>query len=244
VVEDEGSSGSLADLFEALLAPMTVGFGWGPRVAMEMLFEHLRARLVGRRVDVETSSGPLAFTVCELRARIDSIAAAAGQADEVSLSVRNVEFSGLDFAEVTAALGNVHTRIGTRPTVVCAPIDLRVDLTNEQVSRLLQRFSSRIVASCMETGRVRLRWCRAPAAGWIDVLPELVRDQLVLRPVALGRKRWSLGFGRRIPARSAPVKLPARARVTGVDVRQAAVSVDIHMDQWQVDYSRILGLGR
>ena len=248
MVEDKDSSGSLTDLFQALAAPLTEsGLAsiptWGAQIALETLLEHVRARLVGRRVDVETAHGTLAFTLCGLGAQLDSIAATAGQADDVSVSARDVEFRGFDLAEVTATLGNVHTRIGARPAVVCAPIDLRVSLTNEQVSQILARFSPRSVATCTETGCVRLR-SRRNAAGWLDAVPEVVRGQLTLRPVAVGRKRWSLRFGGRIAARPVPVALPPIARLTGIDVQADALSVDIRVDQWRVEYSQILGLGR
>ena len=248
MVEDKSSSASLTDLFQKLAAPLTAsGLAgiptWGSRMALDTLLEHVRARVVGRRVDMETAHGTLAFTLCALGAQLDSIAATAGQADDVSVSVRDVQFRGLDFAEVTAALGNVHTRIGTRPAVVCAPIDLRISLTNEQVSQILARFSPRSVATCTETGCVRLR-SRRNAAGWLDAVPEVVRGQLTLRPVAVGRKRWSVRFGARIAARPLPVALPPMARLTGVDVQPDALSVDIRVDQWRVEYSQILGLGR
>lgn len=242
---DEGSTGSFADLLRAATEATAKGLGdtysWGPRIALEMLFGHVRGRVVGRRVGMETAAGALAFTLSEVSAQIDPMAAAMGHVHDVSVSLRDIEFAGRKFGAATAAIGNVRTLIGARPAVACSPIDLTVDLTDEQVSELVQRSRWRIAASCMETGRVRLRLRRHPVVGWLEVFPEVVDGQLALRLLAVGRDRWNLPLGRRIPARLVPVKLPPGARVTAVNVEPASLSVDIRLDRWRFEYGQILG---
>lgn len=211
-------------------------------MALDLLFEHVQSRLVGRRVDLLVGTGPLSFTLTGVDARLHSIGAAAGQADDVTLAAEDVEFGGLAVARVAAALGNVHTRVGPRPALVCAPVDLRIELTDEQVAAVVQRYVPRVVAGTVGADRVRLRLSRRLGWGWLDVRPVVARGRLVLAPVAIGRGRheWPLT---RLPSRTIPLDLPATTRLTGIAAKPALLVVELRLDQWRIDYAKILGQG-
>ena len=211
---------------------------------MEALFENARSGLVGRRVDTAVKDRRLVFTLSALDARLDPMATAVGQADDVSLTAQDVEWSGVRFAEVTARLGNVHTRVGTRPSLVCAPVDVTAFVATEEAAALLAERVPRLVAGCVEAGRVRLRLRRHPGWGWLDVVPKVRSGLITLQPVAVGWGKRVWRFKRRIPSKAVTTSLPETARLVGLDIEPRGLTFAVRIDQWRFEYNQILGLAR
>jgi hypothetical protein len=213
---------------------------WGPRTALEALLESVRSGLIGRRITTGSGGSRLSFTLSALDARLEPMATAAGQADDVSLSACDVEWSGMQFATATATLNNVHTRVGSRPSLVCAPVDLILAATDEQVDSALAKYYAKVTASCIDAGRVRLRSRQHPTQGWIDVHPLVVGGRVTLAPVAAGTGIRSRRFKRHWPSKAVPTNLPDNARITRVEVEPGRLTVAIRIDEWRYDYKKIL----
>jgi hypothetical protein len=253
--EERGSFWDLAGLFRQVARPFgDLPFGdlrggfrgfeelstWGPRTALEALLESVRSGLIGRRITTGSGDSRLSFTLSALDARLDPMATATGQADDVSLSAQDVEWSGMQFATATATLSNVHTRVGSRLSLVCAPVDLILVASDEQLDSLLAKYGAKVTASCVDAGRVRLRWRQHPTWGWIDVRPTVVGGRVTLALVAAGWDSRSRRFERQWPSKAVTTSLPDNARITGVDVESGSLVVKIRIDEWRYDYKKIL----
>lgn len=246
--DDPGSRWSLPALMRqwAALADLHMDdrATWGSRTALDSLVTKIRSSLVGRRVHTQVGAHRLVFTLSELHARVDPLGASAGQADEVSLTAQEVEYGGVTIAQATALLGNVHTRVRLRPTLVSAPVDLVLKATNEQVSAALAERAPRLAVSCCRGSRLRLHVRRHPSWGWLDVIPELADGQVTVRPVVLGRGRWERRLRRRWPARRIPLAMPAKGRIVSLLVEPDGLAVAIRLDEWRFDYDQIFKLIR
>jgi hypothetical protein len=244
--EERGSFWDLAGLFRQVARPFGDFRGfeelttWGPRTAVEALLESVRSGLIGRRITTGSGDSRLSFTLSTLDARLDPVATAAGQADDVSLSAQDVEWSGMQFATATATLNNVHTRVGSRLSLVCAPVDMTLAASGEQVDSVLAKYCAKVMASCVDAGRVRLRWRQHPAWGWIDVRPAVVSGRVTLAPIAVGWGSRSWRFERRWPSKAVATNLPDNARITGVEVESGTLVVKIRIDEWRYDYKKIM----
>ena len=118
------------------------------------------------------------------------MATAVGQADDVVLAAQDVEWSGIHFDRVTATLDNVHTRVGTRPVLVCAPVELTAVIASEQAVSYLTTRLPRVTADCVDRGQARLRLRRHPTWGWVDVGFAVASGRVTVQPRAVGwRKR-------------------------------------------------------
>ncbi len=217
---------------------------WGSRTALDALFEAVRSGLIGRRIDTEVRGARLVLTLTALDARLDPLGASAGQADDVSLAAADVHYAGARFSTVTATLSNVHTRVGIRPSLVCAPVDLRLSLTNEEAAAILEKYVARVRAICVEPGVVRLRLRRRPRWGWLDVTPEVSGDCVVLQPVAVGWRNRAWRLRCRVPTKAIRTSLPSNARLVGVAVEPRGLTVAVRVDEWRFDYGQVLDAAR
>jgi hypothetical protein len=240
----------MAELFQQMAAPFGDLRGleelstWGPRTALEVLLERARSGLVGRRVTMQVGGSRLGFTLSALDARLDPVATAAGQADDVVLAARDVEWSGTQFAEVTGTLRNVHTRPGSSPLLVAAPVDLVASLSDDQLNAVLAARGVKVVASCLGSGELRLRLGKVPTWGWLDVNPLVVSGQLTLRPVGMGSKTLERRFRRPARAKTVALRLPDNTRLVDLEVGSDGLRIHLRTDQWHLEYKQLLGLSR
>jgi hypothetical protein len=247
---DRGSFWSLSGLWQQMAGPFTDlrAFEelstWGSRTAFDAMFQSVRSGLVGRRVEVGQGKGRVALTVSSLEAKLDPVATTAGQADDVTLTAVDVEWSDYRFTEVHAALGNVHTRLGSRPTLVTAPIDVSVSLSDEQMSELLATRTSSLAFTCVDPGQVRVRLARHPGWGWVECRPSVVGGRVVLQPTGLGRSHRRWRFKRRLPSLRARIELPDNARIVGLDLAPNRLDLHLRIDEWRFAYKDVLGLVR
>jgi hypothetical protein len=247
---DRGSFWSLAGLWQQMTGPFTDlrAFEdlstWGSRTAFDALFESVRSGLVGRRVEIGQGKGRVALTLSSLDAKLDPVATTAGQADDVILTAVDVEWSGYRFTEARAALGNVHTRLGRRPSLVTAPIELSLSLSEVQMSELLATRMPRLAFTCRDPGQVRLRLARHPGWGWIECRPSVVAGRVALQPTGLGRSHRGWRFKRRPPSLSARIELPDNVRIVGLSVEPNRLDLHLRIDEWRLAYKDVLGLVR
>ncbi len=216
----------------------------GPRNALQALVDGLRAGLVGRPAAVGKGARRVAFTLSSLEASVGHMAAAAGQADGVSLSAENVEFRSYQFVSVSARLSNVHTRMRARPVLVSAPIDVSLTMTSEQLSAWLANLVPGVAVEIDDAGRLFVRRAGRPHWGYVEVRPAVEKGGLVVRPTAIGRgeRLWRLKR-QLVPARP-EVPLPDWVRITGVDLHPDRLEVHLRVDEWRLDHRDLVSLAR
>ena len=217
---------------------------WAPRSALEALIDALRAGLVGRRLEVTASGRPLRLTLADIDATLDPVGASAGQAEHLALTAAEIEYDGLSFVEGVARLGNVHTRMGTQPALVCAPVYVSLEMSTDQAALFVERFVPAVVLEWRQAGEVRLRWRSGPSFCCIDVEPAVESGRVTLRPVAIGFGRWRRILRRSWRPITLPVQLPPNLRLTAAAVGSASVRVDLRIDEWRMDYQQIAGWAR
>ncbi len=217
---------------------------WGARNALQLLVDGLRKGLVGRPVAFGAGPSRVAFTLSSLEASVGHLAAAAGQADDVSLAAENVEWRSYQFASMNARLHNVHTRFRHRPVLVAAPVDVSLVLTEEVVSALMRKHVPAVTSEIAESGRMFLRHARWPKWGYLEVRPAIEHGGLVVRPTGVGRGARVWRFGRRIAPVRPRVALPDGLRIVGVDVHPRGVEVHLRADEWRLDYRDLASLGQ
>jgi len=215
---------------------------WGPRSGLEALLQTARAGLVGRRVAVGEGEGHVVFTLVSLDARLDPVGGAAGQAEDVKLAAVDVEWSGFRFDEVEAVLGNVHTRLGSRPSLVSAPIELSLSTSGERLTALLARWTPRFAFKFSDSGRVQVQLGKHPAWGWVELQPSVVSGTLEMKPTGLGRGSRGLRLKRSLPTIRRAVPLPEKVRIVDLTVSHDRLEVRIRIDDWRVEYLQVLGM--
>ena len=186
--------------------------------ALQFVVDGLRKVLVGRRVTLGSGRNRVTFTLSSLDASIGHAAAATGQVDDVSIVAENVVWRSHPIASVSARLHNVHHRLGDRPVLVSAPVDVSLLLTDEVVGAFIARHHPAMTVEISQAGRIHLRHTRRPQWGYVEVRPAIEYGALVVRPTGVGRgvRRWH--FGRPIVAMRPKVTLPDGMRLIGVEV--------------------------
>jgi len=217
---------------------------WGMRNALQALVDGLRSGLVGRPVAVGTGPGRVAFTLSSLEASVGHLAAAAGQADDVSLSAENVEWRSYQFVSVSARLRNVHTRFRARPVLVSAPVDVSLMMTGEGLSALLAKLAPSVELEITDSARVFVRPARRPSWGFAEVRPAVEHGGLVIRPTGFGRGARVWRFRRQVMPMRPKLALPDGMRITGVDVHTNRLEVHLRIDEWRLDYVDLASLVR
>jgi hypothetical protein len=217
---------------------------WGARNALQLLVDGLRKALVGRPVTFGTGQGRVAFTLTSLEASVGQLAAATGQADDVSLVAQDAEWRSHHFASVSARLHNVHTRFRERPVLVSAPVDVSLVVSDEVVAALVAMHVPAVSVDVTESGWVRLRHAGRPHWGFVDVRPAAEGGALVVKVVGVGvgSRRWDLGWAS--PVLRPKVALPEGVRLTGVEVRPSGAEVQLRADEWKLGYGDLVTLGR
>jgi len=217
---------------------------WQSKSAIQALLDGVRAGLVGRPVVIGAGAGRVAFTLSSLVATVGHLAAASGQADDVSLSAENVEFRTYQFASVSAHLYNVHTRFRAKPLLVSAPVDVSLTISGERLTRVLADHLRAVRFEISDAGRMLVRPARRPHWLYVAVVPGVEKGTLVVRPTGWGRRgrlrrfRWKV-----IPVRL-NLALPDGVRITAVEVRPNLLEVHLRVDEWKLDLSEVAAFAR
>lgn len=214
------------------------------RTPLQALLDGVRAGLIGRSVAMGVGANRVAFTLSSLQATAGPIAAAAGQADDVAIAAENVAWGTHQFESVSVRLGNLHTRVRTKPRLVAAPIDVSMVAKAEAVREALATATPAVRVEITDAGQVRVRVSSHPHVGWVEVQPQVRNGRLVVRPTGMSRggRLW------RLPGRLMPihprVHLPDTVRITAVHVRPGALEVGLRVDEWSLDFLEVASLVR
>ena len=216
---------------------------WGSQTPLQGLLDGVRSRLVGRPIEVGSGDRRVALTLTSLDASIEPVAAAAGQAEEMTLTAADVRWRTYQFTTASATLRNVHTRWGTRPVFVCAPVNLTMSMTGEQLASMLGERASSMQLDITD-GRMRLALRRRPNWGWVEVCPSVERGGLVVRPTGLVRADHRWQFTKPMPRFRPKVVLPDAMRITGLGVHANRLDVQLRVDEWRVAYPDVMSMVR
>jgi len=221
-----GGAASAGEMAEGLHGPWNVP---------QSLFDLLRARLIDRPVSFGTDENAVDFTLTSLEASVGQVAAVSGQVDDVVLHADRVTWRSFRFERVSVRLGNYHTRFGVRPKVVAAPVDVAAALTGEALDVVLARVAPAFRCEITEAGELRVRWSRHAGWGYLQVLPDVVGGELVLRPRALGRGNRACRVPRLVMSFRPGIRLPATVRFTEIELGQRQLIAHLRVDAWTVD---------
>jgi hypothetical protein len=237
-------AGQWADIARPLAASAGGLGAAGARTALQGLLDVVRSRLVGRRLALGTAEQPLRLRLVDVNVEVDPVLLAAGQVDRAAVVVEDVEWGDLRFRSARAELRNVHTRPGSRPVLVAAPVEIEAVLPEEWLTGHVARRSPKVSVEITAAGTARLRWERRPELGWVELEPSAQGKAVLLRPrgVGAGRRDWQLV--RRLPPIVVELELPDAVRITELRLEPGAMVVGLRADEWRLDYAEWLAFAR
>jgi hypothetical protein len=172
------------------------------------------------------------------------MAAASGQVDDVSLRAVDFTWRSLQCSRISARLGNFHTRLRSRPILVCSPIDVTAVLTGGALNEVLVKYAPQYRCEITPTGDLRIHRANRPRWGFVQVVPAVEHGAIVLRPSGVGRGVHLWRFGRRLLPIRPRLDLPDSVRVTGVDLQPGSLEVRLRIDEWTADSQELMSLVR
>lgn len=206
------------------------------RTTLQVLLGAGRWRLVGRTLAFGHGDRQVSVTITGVDFDSDPLLAAVGQAGTVTVEGTDLAWHNHRFSEARVVLHNVHTRPGTHPLLVAAPLDLFVTVSSDGMAQLVAERAPRVELEITRDARMRARWARRPMWGWVEVEPSAEGRRVLLRPVGLGTSRRDWRFERELPAVNFTVDLPDSARICGFELRERALVVQVRVDEWRLDY--------
>ena len=212
--------------------------------ALQAMFDAVRARLVGDPVAFGSGENRVTFTLTSLEATVSHMAAAAGQADGVSLSAEDFTWRSFHFIKASARFGNFHTRFRSRPVLVSAPIDVSATLTGEALNEVLARAAPTFSCEITDAGDLRLQKASHPRWGYLQVLPAVESGTFVLRPSGVGRGAHLWRLGRRVLPMHPSLNIPDWVRLTGVELHPGSLTVQFRVGEWKFDSAELMSLVR
>jgi hypothetical protein len=229
-----------AQVARPLAAQATGLGGLGARTMLNGLVDAVRSRLLGRRVTVGPTDGRVSLILTSLDVPTDPLSIAAGQLEWATLVAEDVEWRGQRFPTARAELHNVHTRPGTRPLLVAAPVDLVIVMPGERVAELVEQRVPRVLVEITEEASMRLRLRRRPGWGWVDVHPHAEGSRVLLRPTVAAVGSRERTFRRTFPRVHFGVGLGEGMRIASLELRPGAIEVRVRVDEWRVDLAESL----
>lgn len=203
------------------------------------LFTTLRRLVVGRRLTVGLDVGQTSLTITEFESNLDIRALSVGQFNDVRLAAREIDWGGRRFEAATAVLRNVHIRPAALPTLVAAPVELTVDLSQAVLDDLIGGTGQRWSADIGPDGVPRLALARRPGMGHLEVDLGVDGLAVVVKPRRLTalRRTW------RLPARTPAYRLqiptlPGELELTDVAVAPGMVRLTGRLPEWRMDLPR------
>lgn len=237
-----GPAGWLQSLGSLVPGGYDAAMRLGAQSTVEPLFDALSARLVGRRVRATVAGREVVMTVTDVRAHFDPLGAILGQADDVSFTAEDIDFGGVRATHAMVRADNVHTRPGINPVLVAAPIQAEVTTDWGQLNELLTQQDVGFRLAPCGAGRVRVQSLTGRGRGWFESAVDVQEGRVVLLPDAVGWGRLvhrRLTGRRRIPV---PTGLGPGVRIVEVGTDGEIVTAVIRIDQWSVEYGRLLSL--
>ena len=208
----------------------------GSRTALQGLLGVVRARLVGRKLTFGASADALTLTLDDVAANADPLLLAVGQLGDVTLTATQVQWREFEFDCARATAHNTHTRPGTRPLLIAAPVDLVVTVSDAQLSRLVAQRSPRVELQITDDARVVARLRRHPDWGWVEVEPSVEGRRVMFRPVRLGTSRKASRILPTLPHVHFALPLGDGLHVTQLEVGSGSLDVHVRISEWRQDY--------
>lgn len=206
----------------------------GAESVIGTLLRTVRDRLVGRRVTLRVGEDELTLTLTGVEADLDPLAAAVGQLGDVGVDAEDVEWHDWRFPGLRIDLRNVHVRPGTTPTLLAAPVDLRLTVDSGTVADRVAEGWPSVSAEISGDGVARLRWSRRPDWGHVEVAPRPADAGIRLEPQALVAGNRRFDAPRRAPTVTVPLPPLSEAfRVTAVETSPGALYVSGQLAQWR-----------
>ncbi len=203
---------------------------------LQLLLDAVRDRLVGRTVSMTVAARELSFVLDEVEVAPDPLLLASGQVDDVHIKASQVRWGETTLESAHAVLRNVHTRPGSRPSMVTAPVDITVQLSVSQLAELLRSSAPWLVVGKGADGELRVRLRRRPGWGWVAVTLVADSPRMLAVPTGVGRR----GHRRRLPSRvpRVPIRLtmPDGTRLVGVAALDSGVELHLRVDEYRLDY--------
>jgi hypothetical protein len=208
----------------------------GGRTALQGLFGAVRARLVGRRLTFGSGADALTLTLEDVAADADPLRLAVGQLGDVTLTATQAQWRDFEFDSARATARNAHTRPGTRPLLIAAPVDLVVTVSDAQLSRVVAERSPRVELQITDDARVVARLRRHPTWGWMEVEPSVEGHRVLFRPVRVGTPRKTSRILPTLPHVHFALPLGDGFQITRLEVGSGSLDVHIRMSEWRLDY--------
>jgi hypothetical protein len=215
---------------------------WGSRTALQALLDAVRSRMVGRAVGVGKGENRVTLTLSFIEANLTPVATVAGQTDDVTVSARDLEWRSVRVPVLIATLRNVHTRMGSRPALVCAPVDVSAQIAGEGLTALLAKRHPRFGLEVTEDGQLRGYLARHPKWGAVVLRPSLDRGSLVVSATGMARASRTWRFKRGTPAIRIRLALPDTVRITELEPGPSHLLLRLRVDEWRLDYLEAMSL--
>lgn len=202
---------------------------------LQWLLDVGRTRLVGRRVSWSLGGAPVEFEVQDINLAADSILLGAGQAEALTVTASDVVWGDHAFPAARATFHNVHTRPGSRPALVSAPIDLYLRVTADDVAQRIEARVPWLLVEITDSGELRARHRRRSDWGWVGfaVTPTAQGLAANLRTLTVAGRSW------RLPSRLRPIliplSLPEDARLKEVSAMPESLELRIRLDERRVE---------
>ena len=211
-------------------------------VPLQWLLDLVRAKLVGRSVKLRVGGDELELKLEDLELHADPMQLAAGQAEKLTLKATDVTWGKHAFPAATATFHNVFTRAGQRAALLCAPVDLSLEIPEHA---LVERIGQRVPwlqVEIRKDGTLAARYRSRPRWGWMkaEISPQGSGVAAQLSEVTVFRRSHPLP--RRLPPIHVSFGLPSDARLTAATARPGSIVVNIRLDQQRVEIKQLLSL--
>ncbi len=226
----------MAGLARPLAATASELGSLGAKTGLQVLLEVARSRLVGRRLELGTDERPLQLTLCSIDMHLDPVLLTLGQSDRAALVAQDVEWGDLRFRSAHAELHNLHTRPGTHPLLVSAPVDIEAVMPVEWLAERLARRTSRVALEVTESGTARLRLEWRPELGYLDLSPRAEGQVVMLRPSGVGARSRNWALTRLLPPLVLDLGLPDGVRIVELRLEPDGLRMRLRADEWRLDY--------
>lgn len=217
---------------------------WGSQAALQTLLEAVKSRLIGREIEVGKGKDRIRLTLSSIDTHLSPVSTAAGQADELTLAAEHLIWRSIHLPHVSATLRNVHTRVGARPALVCAPVEVYARITGEGLTMLLEKRMPKVRLEVSDTGRVFARLTRHPKWGAVELTPAVEGGCVLVRPAGIARGKRIWHFRRSLPSARLRLTLPDAARIITVDGCAGHLAVQLRVDEWRLDYVDMLSMAK
>ncbi len=204
----------------------------GPAQVLQLVAAAVRENLRGTRRTFVLAGQTVTMELDDLQLST-GMGLAFGQFDDVTIDLKDIDWSGRRVSTMRLVGHNVHLRAGLTPTVVASPVTFDACVADVDLGTWVPEIIGRrlhVEIGDDAVARVHLRDREQLGAVEIDVRVE--GRFLVLDPTTLvaGRRRFT-GL-RRLPPYRLPIVTPGNVHVTGVALGPGELRVSGHLTEW------------